>query len=128
MKLDLNSETPAGLPLKIGVEGDQLVIRIGVDTLAFCFEISDDNQPFDDEANDFRRSWKVIDRHKFAEGVARGLQIQEEDGSTPLTRILDNACMRAVEDNMGIEEDGRIVTNEMLHPITDYPTSRNVRR
>lgn len=115
--LDLNSTTPAGLPLTIGVESDQLVIRIGVDTLAFCFEMSEDNQPFDDEAQDFRRAWRVDNRHKFAEGVAIGLQLQEEDGSTPLTHILDAACIRAIEDDMGVEEDGRIVTHEMLHPV-----------
>jgi len=116
MRFDLESKTPAGLPLTVGVEGDQLVIRIGVDTLAFCFEISEDNQPFDDEANDFRRSWKVTDKHKFAIGVAGGLRIEKEDGSTPLTDVLDAACIAAVENAMGVDEDGRIVTNEMLHP------------
>lgn len=115
-KIDLNSETPAGLPLTIGVEGDQLVIRIGVDTLAFCFEIGEENQPFDEKANDFRRAYKVIDRHKFAKGVADGLQDEEEDGSTPLTNILDAAFIKAVESAMGVDEDGRLVTNEMLHP------------
>lgn len=115
-KLDLESKTPAGLPLTAGVEGDQLVIRIGIDTLAFCFEIGEENQPYDEDANDFRRSYKVIDRHKFAQGVAIGLKIEEEDGSTPLTKILDAAQIIAVEDDMGVAEDGRIVTNEMLHP------------
>ena len=113
---DLNSETPAGLPLTTGVEADQLVIRIGVDTLAFCFEVSEDNQPYDEKAGDFRRSWKVTDKHKFARGVAFGLLDEEEDGSTPISRILDAACIRAIEDAMGVDEDGRIVTNEMLHP------------
>jgi hypothetical protein len=32
------------------------VIRIGINTLAFCFEISDDNNPHDDKAMDFRSS------------------------------------------------------------------------
>jgi hypothetical protein len=116
MRFDLESKTPAGLPLTVGVEGDQLVIRIGVDTLAWCFEICEDNQPYDEKARDFRREWKVVDPHKFAKGVAYGLCIEEEDGSTPLTGILDAACVTAVEDDMGVAEDGRIVTNEMLHP------------
>lgn len=116
MRLDLESKTPAGLPLTIKVEGDQLVIRIGVDTLAWCFEISDDNQPYDEKANDYRRAWKVTDKHKFAKGVGVGLQVEEEDGSTPLTKILDEACTHAIEDDMGVDEDRRIVTNEMLHP------------
>lgn len=115
-KIDLESKTPAGLPLTVGVEGDQLVIRIGVDTLAFCFEIGDDNQPYDEKATDYRREFKVTDRHKFAKGVADGLCDEEEDGSTPLTKILDEAFIKAVESDMGVDEDGRIVTNEMLHP------------
>lgn len=115
-KVDLESKTPAGLPLTVGVEGDQLVIRIGVDTLAWAFEISEENQPFDEKLNDFRGSWKVIDRHKFAKGVGIGLQDEREDGSTPLTDVLDKACIKAIEDDMGVEEDGRIVNNKMLHP------------
>jgi hypothetical protein len=122
MKLDLESKTPAGLPLTVGVEGEQLVIRIGVDTLAFCFEISEDNQPYDAKAGDYRREYKVIDRHKFAKGVADGLKIEREDGSTWLTDAIDKACVDAVESDMGVEEDGRIVTNEMLHPQIDSGT------
>ena len=104
----------AGQPLTIGVEGDELVIRIGVDTLQFAFEMGEDNQPFDDEVNDFRRSWKVTDKHKFARGVGNALCNEEEDGSTPLTKVLDEAYIHAVEDDMGVDEDGRIVTSEML--------------
>lgn len=117
--MDLQSKTPAGLPLTVGVEGDQLVIRIGVDTLAWCFEISEDNHTYDEKAKDYRRDWKVVDPHKFAKGVARGLCTEEEDGSTPLTGILDAACIVAIEDDMGVDEDGRIATNEMLHPKED---------
>jgi hypothetical protein len=104
----------AGQPLTIGVEGDELVIRIGVDTLQFAFETGEDNQPFDDKANDFRRSWKVVDKHKFAKGVGNALCDEEEDGSTRLTKVLDEAYICAVEDDMGVDEDGRIVTSEML--------------
>jgi hypothetical protein len=104
----------AGQPLTIGVEGDELVIRIGVDTLQFAFETGEDNQPFDDEVDDFRRSWKVTDKHKFARGVGNALCNQDEDGSTPLTKVLDEAYIHAVEDDMGVDEDGRIVTSEML--------------
>lgn len=104
----------AGRPLTIGVEGDELVIRIGVDTLAFAFETGGDNQPFDDAANDFRRSWKVTDKYKFANGVGNALCDEEENGSTPLTRVLDAAFIRAVENDDGVDEDGRIVVPEML--------------
>jgi hypothetical protein len=116
MMIDTESKTPAGLPLTIGVEGDQLVIRIGVDTLAFCFEIGENNQPYDEKAGDFRREFKVTDRHKFAKGVGLGMQTEREDGSTLLIDVIDRACTKAVEDAMGVDEDGRLVTHEMLHP------------
>jgi hypothetical protein len=72
--------------------------------------------PDDEKVNDFRRTFKVTDRHEFARGFIVGLRDEEEEGSTPLTKILDKACIRAAEDDMGVEEDGRIVTNAMLHP------------
>lgn len=109
-----DSQTNKDRPLTIAVEDDELVIRIGVDVLAHCFEIGEDNQPFNEELNDYQRTWKVIDKHEFAKGVAEGLREEEEDGSTPLTKILDAAFIRAVENDMGIDVDARIVTNEML--------------
>jgi len=104
----------AGRPLAVGVHGDELVIRIGVDTLAFAFETGDENQPYDEEAHDFRRAWKVVDKHKFARGVGNALLDEREDGSSPLTDVLDKAFVRAVENDEGVDEDGRIVTSEML--------------
>ena len=103
-------KTMAGQPLEVGVEENQLVIRIGVDTLAFAFEVGEENNPY---VSNFVRSWKVTDKHRFAEGVANRLCNEEEDGSTPLTNILDVAFIQAVEDDMGVDEDGRIVTKEM---------------
>lgn len=108
------SKTLAGRPLSIEVEGNELVIRIGVDTLQFCFETGEENQPYDEKAQDFRRSFKVVDKHEFAKGVGIALCNEEEDGSTPFTKVLDEAYIHAVEDDMGVDEDGRIVTSEML--------------
>ena len=114
---DTESKTPAGLPLTVGVEGDQLVIRIGVDTLAFCFERSDENQPYDESISDFKREWKVIDPHEFAKGVGFGLGVEKEDGSTPLSRVLDAACVYAIEDDRGVDIDGRPLTLAMITEI-----------
>jgi hypothetical protein len=111
---EVMGKTLAGRPLTIRVEGEELVIRIGVDTLVFAFETGEENQPFDDDANDFRRSWKVVDKYKFAKGVGNALCCEEEDGSTPLTKILDEAYIHAVENDEGVDEDERIVTPEML--------------
>jgi hypothetical protein len=105
-------------------DSDELVIRIGVDTLVFAFETGEENMIFDKKANDFRRSWKVVDKYKFAKGVGNALCNEEEDGSTLLTKILDelpcvldgplSAYIHAVESDEGVDEDGRIVTNKMM--------------
>ena len=113
-KISTAGKTLAGRPLTVGVEGNELVIRIGVDTLVFAFETGDDNNPFDDEANDFRRAYKVVDKYEFAKEVGNGLCQEKEDGSTPLTDVLDAAYIYAVEGAGGVEEDRRIVTSEML--------------
>ena len=107
-------KTLAGQPLAVGVEGDELVIRIGVDTLKFAFETGEENQPFDEKVMDFRRSWKVTNKYQFAKGVGNALCNEEEDGSTPLTKVLDEAYICAVENDDGVDEDGRVVTSEML--------------
>ena len=108
------SKMLAGQPLMIGVEKDELIIRIGIDTLAYAFEIGEENQTFAKKANDFRRSWKVTDKHKFAKDVGIALGNEEEDGSTLLTKIFDEAYIHAVENSEGVDEDGRIVTKEMM--------------
>lgn len=107
-------KTLAGRPLTIGIEGEELVIRIGVDTLVFCFETGDENHTFDNDIDGFRRNFKVTNKYRFAKGVATGLTQEEEDGSTPITKILDEAYIYAVEGADGCDEDGRIVTKEML--------------
>lgn len=108
------SKSLAGNPLHISVEGDELVMRIGIDTLTFCFETGNENNPFDDTEGDFVRSYKVTNKYRFAKGVGNALCNEEEDGSTPLTEILDKAFISAVEDDAGIIEDGRIVTSQMM--------------
>lgn len=113
-KVESGKRTNAGLPLRASVVGDELVIRIGIDTLVFAFETGNENNPFDDAANDFRRSWKVTNKHEFAKGVAHALHQEEEDGSTPLTELLDAAYIYAIEGAYGVDEDGRIVTSDML--------------
>lgn len=104
--------------MQVGVEGNELVIRVDLDWLKYAFEVSEENQPYDEKAADFRREWKVTDKARFGHGVALALQAEEEDGSTPLTALLDAAFGIAVENDMGVDEDGRIVTNEMLQFVS----------
>jgi hypothetical protein len=58
---------------------------------------------------DFRREWRVNDAGQFAEDVKVELCREGEDGSTPLTRLLDAMCLAAIEaGSAGIKVDGRM--------------------
>jgi hypothetical protein len=95
-------------PLSVEVEDGHLVIRIGIETLAWAAEHSHDFNPFDDNENDFVQLWRVCDALEFAKDVRRALTDEAEDGSSPLTRLLDKMFMEAVGDgSLGIEECAR---------------------
>jgi hypothetical protein len=82
--------------LSVAVEGDQLVIRIGIDALVCAAEHSDSFQPHDNETCKFDQ-WKIRDADEFAKEVANQLHNEEEDGSTAITRAIDDACLLALE-------------------------------
>jgi hypothetical protein len=90
--------------LMVGVEGDELVIRIGVSTLEFAAYQTETFTPWNDKYNDWVPEFKIVDRHEFARGVSYALQDEGEDGSTPLTRLLDECFLRAVEGDYGVDE------------------------
>lgn len=49
---------------------------------------------------------KITDQREFALAVAAAINAEDEDGSTPLTRMLDAAIMAAVEDGCdGVDHD-----------------------
>jgi hypothetical protein len=88
---------PANQPLDCTVENDELVIRIGIDVLAFAFDESDGNNPWSDELSDFERLSQIENPLQFAKDVACELEDEREDGSTILTDLLDKACEQAAE-------------------------------
>ncbi|MEP3856756.1 MAG: hypothetical protein ABJM39_06895 [Porticoccus sp.] len=49
---------------------------------------------------------KITDQREFAFAVAEAINAEDEDGSTLLTRMLDEAIMQAVEDGCdGVDHD-----------------------
>jgi hypothetical protein len=97
-------------PLTVNVTGDgELTIRIGVNVLAYSFNRQEENNPYDEETGGFKRLWRVTDAVEFAKEVHSELCREEEDGSTPLTALLDKVCWNAIDNGcFGVEEDGRI--------------------
>lgn len=97
-------------PLRVEVKDDHLCMAIGIDTLAFAFENSDWNNPYDEDFVDSRRTFLVRDEAQFAEDVCHELNREGEDGSTPFTRLLDDMMSEAADQgSLGIEEaaDGK---------------------
>lgn len=85
------------------------MIRVGTGTLAWAFDYNADNNPWNDEKNSYVQSWKVTDPKQFAEDVRIAALDESEDGSSPLTRFLDQICQSAVEaGSLGISESGEV--------------------
>lgn len=96
-------------PLKVSVEGSELVMRIGIDCLACATANGDCFHEFDDEADQYFRSFAITDSKKFAEDVAIAMQHEEEDGSGPLSNFLDEMAQAAIDDgSTGIDHEQRI--------------------
>jgi hypothetical protein len=94
-----------GMPLRAEVKDGCLYIAIGEKTLAFAFENSDFNNPFDDALGDFEKTCHVSDPAQFAEDVCLELNREDEDGSTPLTRFLDSMMQEAFyQGSLGIHD------------------------
>ena len=103
-------------PLEVRVVSSALVISIGMGTLTWAAEHMEENNPYDDDSRDFKRLWRVKDAAQFAKDVRSALRDEGEDGSTPLTRLLDAMCLAAIEDgSVAVDEDGRLHTD-----ITDH--------
>lgn len=86
-------------PLKATVKADgRIAIEIGVATLAHTLAFGDKFNRFDEGLNDYRRTFAVSDPVEFARDVVRALNDEEEDGSTRLTEIIEEAMEAAISD------------------------------
>lgn len=93
-------------PLAVEVKDGKLTISIGIERLAFCFENSDENMPYDPKTEDFPKLYKVVDQVEFAKDVRGQLYAElREDGSTLLSDLFDKACIEAVYDGcLGVKD------------------------
>lgn len=99
--MSTENEGCARLESEARIEGDRLVISLRISTLAHAARHS---QYFDALEED-GHPLVITDEAEFARSVVRGLNREEEDGSTPVTRMLDDAfewvCEQGEE---GVEE------------------------
>lgn len=88
----MNTE-PKDLPLTVAVENDQLVVRIGIDTLAHAAAHCE--RFYDYDQHDSPPYVKITDTLEFARGVLRQLEAEAEDGSSIISDALDDAIVEA---------------------------------
>jgi hypothetical protein len=96
---------PKNSGLRARVVGGEVVISIGVDTLAHAFNESEYAKPFDDEKGDWISKLEVADPLEFARGVVEELLKEDEEGTTAVHLLLDKACESAADNgSLGVEE------------------------
>jgi len=92
-------------PLECKIENEELVIKIGIGTMVFAVQKVEPFTAYDEKIGDFRVFFHITDMLEFAKGIQRELLREEEDGSSPLTNLLDLASASAAEQgDAGIEE------------------------
>lgn len=96
-------------PLKVSIEDEELVIRVGIGTTAFAANESDVFKPYDLEKGDWVQKFKVTNPLEFAKDVKRAMLAEAEDGSSPLSRFLDKMNEAALDDgSTGVEFPERL--------------------
>lgn len=93
-------------PLEVNIEEHELVIRIGVDTLAFAAGHSEDfyNELKHGMNVDFPYI-NITDKAEWARDVRLELLHETETGETPVHRLLDRAFMSAFDNgSLAVEE------------------------
>src|SRR5690606_36345212 len=92
-------------PLEVNIEDDELVIRIGIDTLAFSAEHCPSFFEYDKHASTGPPYCKIVDNMELAKDIRRELQREEENGTTPLHILLDECLVSARDDGSLAFED-----------------------
>lgn len=91
-----NKHVARGEPLAVSVIDGRLVVSIGVATLANALEWSPDLEAYDKATDSYERP-TVTDPEQLAKDIASALCQEEEDGTTPVHRLLDKAAATALE-------------------------------
>jgi hypothetical protein len=77
--------------IRVKIENGDIVVRFPIESLQFYLN----NSLYGGyETGD---TGKILDENKFAEEVAGQLECEEEDGSTPVIRLIEGAMREAIE-------------------------------
>lgn len=97
-------------PLTVKIEDNQLVIRVGINTLVYCTEHCPIFYDYEKDAKTpgygLGPYVKVKNKKELVKDVIGEILHEKEDGSTPLSDMLDNAILAAYEDgSLGFAEE-----------------------
>lgn len=114
-----------GNPLEATIEGGRLVISVGVQTLAHATAFADWANPFDEDADDYIRTFAIEDAPQFAKDVVSAMLSEREDGSTPLSDFLDGMAQAAIEDgSLGLHEDEQQIKHGTFAPCETWSATK----
>lgn len=80
--------------LAVGIEGNRLVISIGINALMTAVKGGDDWPDAE---------YRIVNADMFAADIATGLEQEEEDGTTDIHLAIDKAALWALEMSEGVE-------------------------
>lgn len=101
------------IPLRVQVVERVLTIEVGIDTLKFAAEHCE--KFWNGEADVHTLS--ITDADKFAEDVRIAMLAEEEDGSTPVARMLDEMIEDAVEEGSEAVDYDEMARREKLTDV-----------
>ena len=105
MKCKAKKNVAADCPLRCEIRNNQLIIRLGLNTLAFAAENPFGDSLFADGSTvDDGSTITVVDKRAWAEEVLRALENEDEQGTAPVHTLLDQAMRSAIDDGaVGVE-------------------------
>lgn len=113
-----------GRPLNVSVTDGRLVIEIGTHTLAHAVSYADWANPFDEQRDDYIRTFAISDPQQFADDVKHAMLSEREDGSTPLSDFLDKMSEAAIDDgSMGLLDAEVSIKHGTNHPSETWALS-----
>jgi hypothetical protein len=105
----------SGSPLTVTCDGNTIAITIGIETIAHAAPFSTEKLT---EEGKFHRP-VITDKKTLAAAVIEQLLAEREDGSTPVTRMLDECIVSAIESGCdGVAEDWEEVGKEIIQLVT----------
>jgi hypothetical protein len=107
------------LPLRCKIEGNELVFRIGLGTLAWAAERVP--EMYDDQIRPEPPYVQIENRMELAHDVVAAMNSEEEDGSTPVIRMIDKAIMDAWENGSIGFADERTHVNDQEENTSGPP-------